>query len=282
MPIDSHVHIDAPEFDADRDAMLARARAAGIDGFVAPAVRAADWPRLATLAWTHADLHPAFGLHPMYLDAHRHEHLAALERTIADTRPVAVGECGIDHFVDGLDHEAQRTFFESQLAIAKAAGLPVIVHARRAVDEVIGCIRRIGGTCGVIHSFPGSLEQARQLHDLGFRLGFGGPVTYDRARRLRAVVAAIPLDQLLLETDSPDQPPSARRGERNEPSSLFDVAATIAALRGLPVEAVLAASDANARALFRLPEAPDARATNRPSPQGRSQAAQSASGPTTS
>jgi TatD DNase family protein len=257
MPIDTHVHIDAPEFDADRIAVLARARAAGIDGFVAPAVSADGWAALAAIAQAQRDVYPAYGLHPMYLAEHRPEHLPRLERWIADTPAVAVGECGLDHYVEGLDPEAQRRYFIGQLSIARAARLPVIVHARRAVDEVIACIRKVGGLTGVIHSFPGSLEQARQLHQLGFRLGFGGPVTYERARRLREVVAAIPIEQLLIETDAPDQPPATRRGQRNEPVTLLDVAATIAALRGMTPEALLAAVDANARALFGLdPEPP--------------------------
>lgn len=250
MPIDTHVHLDAPEFDPDRDAVLARARAAGVDGFVVPAVAAEGWPALAAIASSNRDVHPAYGLHPMYLAEHRPAHLPRLERWLADTPAVAVGECGLDHYVDGLDADAQREYFLGQLAIAKAARLPVIVHARRAVDEVIACLRKVGGPGGVIHSFPGSLEQARQLHQLGFLLGFGGPVTWERARRLREVAASIPLGQLLLETDAPDQPPASRRGQRNDPTTLLEVAATIAALRGMDRDALLAAVDANARRVF--------------------------------
>lgn len=253
MPIDTHIHIDAPEFDADRTAVLARARAAGIDGFVVPAVAASGWDALAMIASEHADVHPAFGLHPMFLAEHRAGHLTQLERRLADTPAVAVGECGLDFFVEGLDADAQLEFFVGQLSIAKAAGLPVIVHARRAVDRVIACIRTIGGLTGVIHSYPGSVEQARQLHQLGFLLGFGGPITYERARRLREVVTRVPLDQLLVETDAPDQPPATRRGERNEPATLPSIIKTIASLRGLEPEALGAAVDFNARQLFGLP-----------------------------
>lgn len=256
MPIDTHVHIDAPEFDADRAAVLARARAAGVDGFVAPAVAASGWDALAQIASEHADVHPAFGLHPMFLAEHRAEHLALLERRLADTPAVAVGECGLDFFVAGLDADAQLEFFLGQLSIAKAAGLPVIVHARRAVDRVIACIRTVGGLTGVIHSYPGSVEQARQLHQLGFALGFGGPITYGRAQRLRAVVATIPLDQLLVETDAPDQPPATRRGQRNEPATLVEIIDTIAALRGMDRLALSAAVDVNARRLFGITAEP--------------------------
>jgi TatD DNase family protein len=256
MPIDTHVHIDAPEFDADRAVVLARARAAGVDGFVAPAVAASGWDALAQIASGHADVHPAFGLHPMFLAEHRAEHLAQLERRLADTPAVAVGECGLDFFVEGLDADAQLGFFLGQLSIAKASGLPVIVHARRAVDHVIACIRKVGGLTGVIHSYPGSVEQARQLHQLGFALGFGGPITYERAQRLRAVVAAIPLDQLLVETDAPDQPPATRRGQRNEPATLVEIIDTIAALRGMDRHALCSAVDVNARRLFGITAEP--------------------------
>lgn len=252
MPIDTHVHLDAPEFDDDRAAVLDRARAAGVNGFVAPAVTADAWAGLAGLARDHPDIHPAIGLHPMYLDAHRPEQLDALERWIADTAPVAVGECGLDFFVDGLDRAAQNIYFERQLDVARAAGLPVIVHARRAVDAVIHAIRGRPGLSGVVHSFSGSAEQARQLHDLGFLLGFGGPITYDRATRLRGLVATLPLDQLLLETDAPDQPPADARGRRNEPAALTGLLATAATLRDVDAAGLSAAVDANARRLFRL------------------------------
>jgi TatD DNase family protein len=256
MPIDTHVHIDAPEFDVDRAAVLAHARTAGVDGFVAPAVAASGWAALARIAADAVDVYPAYGLHPMFLAEHRPQHLAELERWLADTPAVAVGECGLDFFVDGFDPGLQMEYFIGQLSIARAAGLPVIVHARRAVDAVITCIRKVGGLSGVIHSYPGSLEQARQLHQQGFKLGFGGPVTYERARRLREVVAGIPLDQLLVETDAPDQPPSTRRAQRNEPATLLDVIDTIAALRGIDAQALVEAVDENARRLFRIGSEP--------------------------
>lgn len=253
MPIDTHVHIDAPEFDADRQSVLERARAHGVDGFVAPAVAASGWSTLEQIAAGHDDVYPAFGLHPMYLQEHRPEHIEALERRIVRSGAIAVGECGLDYFVEGLDPEVQRSYFLAQLRIAREARLPVIVHARRAVDAVISCIRQVGGLSGVIHSFPGSLEQARQLEQLGFLLGFGGPITYERARRLREVVTRIPLQQLLVETDAPDQPPSTRRGERNEPATLPSIIKTIAELRGMDAADLSAVVDLNARRLFRIP-----------------------------
>lgn len=253
MLIDSHCHLDAPEFDADRAAVVERARAHGIGHQIIPAVDAAGWPKLRQVCADAPGLHPAYGLHPMYLYRHRDEHLAELGEWIARERPVAVGECGLDYFVEGLDPARQAHFFEAQLALARDAGLPVIVHARRAVDAVIASIRRIGPLRGVVHSFSGSAQQAAQLFDLGFLIGLGGPVTYERANRLRRLAATVPLECVLLETDAPDQPDSQIRGQRNEPSRLTVVLETIADLRGVDPDVIAAATTANARQLFALP-----------------------------
>lgn len=252
--VDSHCHLDASEFDADRDAVVARARAAGVAEQVVPAVDAAGWPKLRAICAAGQGLHPAYGLHPMYLASHRPEHLDALVEWIERERPVAVGECGLDYFVEGLDQAAQQRYFDGQLAIARDAGLPVIVHARRAVDAVIASIRRHGPLRGVVHSFGGSAEQARQLHDLGFLVGLGGPVTYERAKRLRRLAASLPLEQLLLETDAPDQPDASIRGQRNEPARLVSVLGVIAQLRDEDPADLAAATTRNARGLFGLPD----------------------------
>ncbi len=250
--VDSHCHLDVAEFDADRDAVLQRARAAGVAHQVVPAIDAAGWPKLKQVCAAAEGLHPAYGLHPMYLDRHDDAHLDALADWIERERPVAVGECGLDHYVEGLDRERQQRIFDAQLALAREHGLPVVVHARRAVEAVIVAIRRHPGVRGVVHSYGGSVEQARQLHELGFMIGLGGPVTYERARRLRRVAAEVPLEQLLLETDAPDQPDSAHRGRRNEPARLAFVLETIARLRDESPEAVAVATTANARRLFRF------------------------------
>lgn len=250
--VDSHSHFDAGEFDADRARAHARARAAGVVAQVVPATDAAGWPKLKAVCAAFAGLHPAYGLHPMYLAAHRPQHLRDLRDWIGREQPVAVGECGLDRFVEGLDDDLQQRYFDAQLELAREFDLPVIVHARRAVDAVIASIRKVGGLRGVVHSFSGSAAQAAQLHALGFLLGIGGPVTYARANRLRRIVAAIPLEQLLLETDAPDQPDSHHRGERNEPAHLPRVLEVVAELRGVPQEEVAAATCANAERLFNL------------------------------
>lgn len=252
--VDTHCHLDGPEFAADRDAVIARARAAGVAHQVIPAIDRDSWDAIEALTATHRDLHPAYGLHPMLVDRHRPEHLDELEAWIERTRPVAVGECGLDFYIEGLDPDAQRRVFVRQLEIARDADLPVIVHARRAVEEVTSALKRIGHLRGVVHSFSGSEEQARQLFALGFHVGLGGPITYERARRLRRVVATMPIEFLLLETDAPDQPLEGRQGQRNEPARVREVLGAIATLRGEPEEDIATATTANACRLFGLPD----------------------------
>lgn len=255
MLIDSHCHLDASEFDTDRAAVVARAQAAGVAQQVVPATHADAWPGLRDVCASASGLHAAYGLHPTFLEHHRREHLDALDIWIARERPVAVGECGLDHFVEGLDPDVQRLYFEGQLELAYAHDLPVIVHARRAVEETIILLRRFKGLRGVVHSFSGSPEQAQQLWKLGFLIGLGGPLTYDRARRLHRIAASIPFEQLLLETDAPDQPDSDHSGHRNEPARLLRVRDVVATLRGVSPDEVAAQTTRNALALFALPPA---------------------------
>ncbi len=249
---DSHCHLDVGAFEADREAVLERARAASVQHLVVPAISAAGWPALRQLAAMHPGVHAAYGLHPLALHEHRPEHLDALARWLDDCpQAVAIGECGLDHFVPGLDADRQRHYFEAQLDLAQQRQLPVIVHARRALDTVLAALRRRPGLRGVVHSFSGSAQQARQLWGLGFMLGIGGPVTYPRAQRLRGIVASMPIAHLLLETDSPDQPDADWRGRRNEPARLSRVLAEVAALRGADAAQIAAATTANAQNLFR-------------------------------
>ncbi len=248
--VDSHCHLDVASFDADRDAVLQRARQAGVVAQIVPAIDRNGWPVLQALCSQHADLHPAFGLHPVYLDWHRPEHLDDLRQQLDTTRPIAIGECGLDYFIPDADKHRQQAYFDAHLRLARDFDLPLIVHARRAVDAVIASIRRFAGVRGVVHSFSGSPQQARQLHELGFCIGLGGPVTYERANRLHRLVASLPLEQLLLETDAPDQPDSTHRGQRNEPARLPIVLDAIARLRDADPANIAAATTANARRLF--------------------------------
>ncbi|PXV60838.1 TatD DNase family protein [Dyella jiangningensis] len=249
---DSHAHIDDASFASDREAMFQRARDAGVRHIVVPAIDQASWQGIADLCAGHGEAHAAYGMHPIYIDRHRPEHLDQLRSWLQTHRAVAVGEIGLDYFLEGLDVERQREYFQQQLRIARDIDLPVIVHARKAMDEVTSTMRRIGGLRGVVHSFSGSLQQAEQLWNMGFHLGIGGPVTYERAQRLRHIVATMPVERLLLETDAPDQPGACHRGERNEPANIIEVLDVISQLRGESPEAIAQATTRNARALFRL------------------------------
>lgn len=250
--IDSHSHFDATEFDGDRPAALARARAAGVTRQIIPAISTAGFEKLRALCRSETGLYAAYGLHPMYLSEHKSDDLDELTRWIEREKPCAVGECGLDFYVEGLDADRQREYFQRQLQIAEDFDLPVILHARRAVDEVIATLRRIGNSRGVVHSFSGSNEQAAQLWKMGFCIGLGGPITYERARRLREIVATMPLEFLLLETDSPDQPLHGHQGQRNEPALLREVCETVAALRSVESDAIAKATTANCERVFAL------------------------------
>lgn len=255
MLADSHVHLDDSAFDADRAQVLQRARDAGVTQLVIPAVDTASWTRIRDLCATHPrTLFPAYGLHPLYLRQHAPGDVDALSSWCNANAAVAIGEIGLDFHAGDLDPELQRDYFAHQLALARERDLPVIVHARQALEEVILTLRRHRGARGVVHSFSGSEEQARRLWQLGFLIGIGGPVTYERAQRLRRIVAGMPIEYLLLESDAPDQPDAGHRGQRNEPARVAEVLRCVAGLRGETDEDVAAATIANTRHLFRLPQ----------------------------
>jgi len=251
--VDTHAHLDDRSFDGDRGEMFDRASEAGVRRWIVPAIDRGNWEAIELLCAAREGAFPAYGLHPLLIDAHRDEHLAELPAWLDGHGAIAVGEIGLDFYVEGLDRVRQREVFARQLDIAREHDLPVIVHARRAFEETIHTLRRTGGLRGVVHSFSGSEEQARQLVDLGFHLGIGGPVTYEGANRIRRVVAGMPLEWLLLETDAPDQPCAHRRGIRNEPAFMTDVLETIASLRDMSAEDIAATTTANAMKLFKLP-----------------------------
>ncbi len=248
--IDTHCHFDDASFDPDRDAAYQRAQDAGVKAQIIPAVSADYWPRLRDVCEQYAGLFPAYGLHPLFLAQHREAHLTQLETYLQEEKPLAVGECGLDFYVEGLDKTRQHEIFHAHIELARQFDLPLIIHARRAVEQVILAVRDYPGIRGVVHSFAGSEEQARRLIDMGFYVSFGGPVSYERAKRLRRLVQNLPLDALLLETDAPDQPLSHRRGERNEAAYLPEVLAVFAQLRQQATDAIAAVTTRNAVNLF--------------------------------
>jgi TatD DNase family protein len=254
--IDTHCHLDVAEFDPDRPAVLARARANGVAAIVVPGVLATGWDYLLRFCDSEPDLYPALGLHPVYLEQHRQTDLPALEGLLAGHRPVAVGEIGLDYFVTGLDRQRQQVLFEAQLAMARAADLPVILHVRKAHDPVLMTLRRIRVPGGIAHAYNGSLQQAQQYIDLGFKLGFGGMLTYERSRRLRELAQRLPAEAIVLETDAPDLTVARHRGSRNSPEYLPDCLAALAEARGERPEALACQTSANARAALGLDTRP--------------------------
>lgn len=250
--IDTHCHLDIADFDPDREAVLRRAREAGVKDLVIPGITAAGWPGLRSLCATDPGLHPALGLHPVYLDQHRPDDLQALEQTIAEGPPVAIGEIGLDRFVTDVDPARQRALFEAQLTIAQAAGLPVLLHVRKAHDEVLATLRRIGVRGGIAHAFNGSLQQAEQYQGLGFLLGLGGMLTFERSSRLHRLARGLPATAIVLETDAPDLTVAAHRGGRNSPEYLPDVLMALARLRDEDPAELARQTTANAKALLRI------------------------------
>jgi len=258
MLIDAHCHLDVAEFETDRDAVIAAAKAVGVCRFIVPATVRQRWPHVLALG-ERDDVRICLGLHPYFIEHHHPDDLTALEALVTQQlegapkdRPVAIGECGIDgRFINSLD--AQWHYFDAQLSIAKRSRLPVVVHCVKANDKVSQRLRQQAlPRAGLVHAFSGSYEQAAKFLDMGYMLGLGGAVTYERAQKLRRVVAKLPDDGFVLETDSPDMPLSGYQGQRNEPSQVAQVAKVVAELRKQRFATVAALSSANATRLFAL------------------------------
>lgn len=229
--IDSHIHLDFPDFDSDRGRLIEEARLKGVGEFVVPATRQKSWAVIHKLSQAYPGLYPAYGIHPYFVADHDLDDCAALDRWLQIHPCVAVGEIGLDYFLPDLDREHQLYLFEAQLELAAKHDLPVILHARKAVDAVIQQLKRSGVSRGIVHSFNGSSVQANRLIEMGFKLGFGGALTYPRATRLRTLARQLPLEALCLETDAPDQAVYSLSGQRNLPVSLLEVLNTVAEIR---------------------------------------------------
>ncbi len=252
MIIDSHCHIDFDEFNTDRDDIMARAHLAGIKHIIVPAVASASWPKVKSVCEQYIGLHPAYGLHPYFLDQHTEKDLELLYSWIEQEQPIAIGECGLDYYLKDLDRDKQLYFFDAQLAIASKFDLPVIIHSRKATEQVIRQVKKYKNIRGMIHSYSGSMEQAKQLIELGFYLSFGGAITYDKATKLRSIARQLPDHTLLIETDAPDQPPSRYHGTRNQPDYISEVIASLAELRDCSPQQLMAITSQNTQTLFRL------------------------------
>ena len=253
--IDTHCHLDAREFDTDRDAVVAAAREAGVTTLILPSVEVSGFPAVRACCQRYPGCHPAYGIHPLYVGAAREDDLYTLRQWLRDEisgehPPVAVGEIGLDFFVPGHDASRQEQFFIEQLQIAAEFNLPVLLHVRRAVVQVLKCLRHSKVRRGIAHAFNGSRQQAQAFIDLGFKLGFGGALTWPRATRIRQLATELPLKSIVLETDAPDMSPVWRQGQRNSPDQLLPIAESLAALRFLPLASVLESTTANARKIM--------------------------------
>ena len=249
---DSHCHLDVGAFTPDRREVLETARKNGVCGMLIPAVDARGWPGLLQLCREQPDLHPALGLHPVYEVDHREEDLVELEQLVRQEQPVAIGEIGLDFYIPEPDRKRQQHLFERQLMIAGEVGLPVILHVRKAHDQVLETLKRLDINDGIAHAFSGSIEQAKRYIDRGFMLGFGGMLTYERSRKLRNLAKSLPLESLVLETDAPDLSPQAHRGERNSPEYLPECLAALAQVRAESVEHVAEITTENSKRVLKL------------------------------
>lgn len=252
--IDTHCHLDFPVFETDRETLLAQWRQLGVGEYIIPAVGEENWTRVIALAERHSGIHFGLGIHPWYVGAQTQGVLTRLDSLLA-SRPrglVAIGECGLD-LRSHVPQEGQVALFEAQIRLAMKHELPLIVHSVRANDSVAKILRRFNpAQGGVIHAFSGSLHQAEVFWQLGFRLGIGGVISFERANKTREAVRDMPLEALLLETDAPDMPLQGQQGEPNTPANLPVIAQLLADLRQQSLQYVISVLHESTRKTFPL------------------------------
>lgn len=230
---DSHCHIDVAEFDNDRAEVLDQAEAAGVRDLLVPAIQRSGWRSLTALCANDARLHLALGLHPVFVAQHSLKDIPALVEAVEIHNPVAIGEIGLDWQIKTLDRRVQQKLLEDQLEIAEATQLPLVLHVRKAHDQMLQTLKRFRLCGGFCHAFNGSLPQASHYLDLNFRLGFGGMVTFERSRHLRNLATTLPQTGIVLETDAPDMTVASHQYQRNSPAFLPEVLLTLGQLRDI-------------------------------------------------
>lgn len=258
MWIDTHCHLDAGEFGDQSDSIARQAAVAGVARVVIPAVERSSFAAVKSLAEKNANCVYALGIHPMYVPQAKEGDLEALQNAVgdalADPKFVAIGEIGLDFFVPGLNESPQREkqefFYSEQLKIARTFGLPVLLHVRRSQDHILKHLRRVTVTGGIAHAFNGSFQQAEEFRRLGFKLGFGGAMTFPRALQIRRLAAQLPEDALVLETDAPDISPHWLHPARNSPEELPRIGQVLAELRGASIDHIAALTTKNAQAVL--------------------------------
>ena len=252
--VDTHCHLDFPAFDEDRVEVLKACREQGIEQVIIPAVARSNWSAVLEICGQEAGLFPTLGLHPAFTKQHQDSDLVELEKLLFTHREqlVAVGEIGLDFYIQEPDKEKQSALFEAQLQLALQADLPVILHVRKAHDQVLEFLKRVGVKGGTAHAFNGSLQQAKKYIELGFKLGFGGTLTYENAHKIHSLARHLPLDSIVLETDAPDMVVASHKGQRNSPAYLPEILQALADLRSETIQQLAEQTTANAHAVFSL------------------------------
>ena len=254
--IDTHCHLDFQAFEHDRDTVIKQCEANGVKKIVVPAVKASSFDHTINTCQRYPQLELALGLHPIFIAEHQPQDLIKLDALISQHKPIAVGEIGLDYFQTELGSdslkEKQTLFFSKQLIIAKQQHLPVIIHNRKAHDECLSLLKQIGSIGGIIHAFNGSIQQAHKYIELGFALGFGGMLTFERSTKLRALAQKIPLESIVLETDAPDMTVYQHKGERNSPEYLPFIQNALAVIKQVSNETIAQTSTETAKRVLRF------------------------------
>ena len=250
--IDTHCHLDFPQFSGDRNEVLQQAKNAGVNVIVVPGVTRASWDTLIAMCDQEANLYYALGLHPMFIEQHQAEDIKHLKQYVETTKPVAVGEIGLDYQDKHLQVARQLDVFAQQLEVAQEFKLPVILHVRKAHDDVLKQLKNIPVAGGIVHAFNGSLQQAEIYQQLNFKFGFGGMLTFERSTKLRALAKQLPIESIVLETDAPDMTVAQHRGERNHPAYLPYCLQALAQAKSMQIDEVADCTSSNARNILRI------------------------------
>lgn len=252
--IDTHCHLDVEKFNLDRDEVIARCRSMGISKIIVPAIESASWSALLKLCDLNKGLYPALGLHPVFIQQHQPDDIIKLEQLLETVYPIAIGEIGLDFFIKELDQGKQIELFEQQLLMAKKYVLPVILHVRKAHDQALQLLSKVKVKGGFCHAFNGSMQQAKKYIDLGFKLGFGGTLTYENSTKIHKLANELPLDSIVLETDAPDMVVESHRGQRNSPEYITETLAVLAKLRNEDIDIIAQQTTQNAHDVINFSE----------------------------
>jgi TatD DNase family protein len=250
---DSHCHIDLPQFKGKVDLMIDKCMETGIGGILVPGVKREGWRRIRQICARKEICHSALGLHPMYVEEHQESHLHDLEMALSVGPIAAIGEIGLDYYNSGSNRELQLMYFKAQIDIAKEANLPIVLHVRKAHDEVLHILKTAHFSFGgIVHAFNGSESQAERYINLGFKLGFGGAMTFPRAAKLHKLATNLPLESIVVETDAPDIPPITFKGSYNTPLHMIDNFKTLFALRSEPAAVIATQTTQNVLSVLNL------------------------------